>query len=145
MLSPLNSEATEIGELKQTMWSSSRDVRLQVHAEGHMTSFIVFLCFSVLKAYPHPHPHVPVHSYTSALYMHICSSKYYKTKTCLILALWIIRISIFWCPIFIFFGWCSIRIITKLSNSEQSSKGKVKTHKYINRQNQSTSGILWKS
>ena len=31
-----------------------------------------------------------------------------------------------------------IRVITKLPNSEQSSKGKVKTHKYINRQNQST-------
>jgi hypothetical protein len=27
-----------------------------------------------------------------------------------------------------------IRVITKLPNSEQSSKGKVKTHKYINRQ-----------
>jgi hypothetical protein len=32
----------------------------------------------------------------------------------------------------------SIRVITKLPNSEQSYKGKVKTHKYINRQNQST-------
>ena len=31
-----------------------------------------------------------------------------------------------------------LRVITKLPNSEQSSKGKVKTHKYINRQNQST-------
>jgi hypothetical protein len=31
-----------------------------------------------------------------------------------------------------------IRVITKLPNSEQSNKGKVKTHKYINRQNQST-------
>ena len=31
-----------------------------------------------------------------------------------------------------------IRAITKLPNSEQSSKGKVKTHKYINRKNQST-------
>jgi hypothetical protein len=31
-----------------------------------------------------------------------------------------------------------IRIITKLPNSEQSYKGKVKTHKYIKRQNQST-------
>jgi hypothetical protein len=29
-------------------------------------------------------------------------------------------------------------------NSEQSSKGKVKTHKFINRQNQSTTGKLWK-
>ena len=29
-----------------------------------------------------------------------------------------------------------IRVITKLPNSEQSSKRKVKTHKYINRQNQ---------
>ena len=28
----------------------------------------------------------------------------------------------------------------KLPNSEQSYKGKVKTHKYINRQNQSTTG-----
>jgi hypothetical protein len=32
----------------------------------------------------------------------------------------------------------SIRVVTKLPNSEQSYKGKVKTHKYINRQNQST-------
>ena len=31
-----------------------------------------------------------------------------------------------------------IRVITKLPNSEQSYKGKVKTRKYINRQNQST-------
>jgi hypothetical protein len=33
-------------------------------------------------------------------------------------------------------------VITKLPNSEQSYKGKVKTHKYINRQNQSTTGKL---
>ena len=37
-----------------------------------------------------------------------------------------------------------IRVITKLPNFEQSSKGKVKTHKYINRQNQSTTGKLGK-
>jgi hypothetical protein len=37
-----------------------------------------------------------------------------------------------------------IRIITKLPNSEQSYKGKVKTHNYINRQNQSTTGKLCK-
>ena len=30
----------------------------------------------------------------------------------------------------------AIRVITKLPNSEQSSKGKVEIHKYINRQNQ---------
>ena len=35
-----------------------------------------------------------------------------------------------------------IRVITKLPNTEQSYKGKVKTHKYINRQNQSTTGKL---
>ena len=35
-----------------------------------------------------------------------------------------------------------IRVITKLPNSEQSYKGEVKTHKYINRQNQSTTGKL---
>jgi hypothetical protein len=35
-----------------------------------------------------------------------------------------------------------IRVITKLPNSEQSYKGKVKTHKYINRQSQSTTGKL---
>ena len=40
-------------------------------------------------------------------------------------------------------GW--IRVITKLPNSEQSYKRKVKTHKYINRQNQSTTWKLWKS
>jgi hypothetical protein len=32
-----------------------------------------------------------------------------------------------------------------LSFCEQSNKGKVKTHNYINRQNQSTTGKLWKS
>jgi hypothetical protein len=31
---------------------------------------------------------------------------------------------------------------TKLPKSEQNYKGKVKTHKYINRQNQSTTGKL---
>jgi hypothetical protein len=35
-----------------------------------------------------------------------------------------------------------IGVITKLPNSEQYYKGKVKTHKYINRQNQSTTGKL---
>jgi hypothetical protein len=36
-----------------------------------------------------------------------------------------------------------IRVITKLPNSEQSYKGKVKNHKCINRENQSTTGKLW--
>ena len=36
----------------------------------------------------------------------------------------------------------TLRVITKLPNSEQSYKGKVKTHNYINRQNQSTTGKL---
>ena len=35
-----------------------------------------------------------------------------------------------------------IKVITKLPNSELSYKGKVKTHNYINRQNQSTTGKL---
>ena len=39
-------------------------------------------------------------------------------------------------------GLSKIRVITKLPNSEQSYKGKVKTHYYINRQNQSTTGKL---
>jgi hypothetical protein len=39
-------------------------------------------------------------------------------------------------------GIIRIRVITKLPNSEQSYKGKVKIHKYINRQNQSTTGKL---
>jgi hypothetical protein len=34
----------------------------------------------------------------------------------------------------------TIKVITKLPNSEQSYKGKVQTHNYINRQNQSTTG-----
>ena len=37
-----------------------------------------------------------------------------------------------------------IRVISKLPNSEQFYKGKVKTHNYINRQNQSTNGKQWK-
>jgi hypothetical protein len=36
----------------------------------------------------------------------------------------------------------SIKVITKLPNSKQSYKGKVKTHNYINRQNQSTTESL---
>ena len=36
----------------------------------------------------------------------------------------------------------TIKVITKLPNSEQSYKGKVQTHNYINRQNQSTTGKL---
>ena len=36
----------------------------------------------------------------------------------------------------------STRVITKLPNSEQSYKGKVKTHNYTNRQIQSTTGKL---
>jgi hypothetical protein len=32
----------------------------------------------------------------------------------------------------------TIKVITKFPNSEQSYKGKVKIHNYINRQNQST-------
>jgi len=38
-----------------------------------------------------------------------------------------------------------IRVITKLPNTEQSSKGKGKTHKSTNRQKQSTTGKLGKS
>jgi hypothetical protein len=37
-----------------------------------------------------------------------------------------------------------ISVITKLPNTEQSSKGKDKTHKSTNRQNQSTTGKLGK-
>ena len=36
-------------------------------------------------------------------------------------------------PVLVIFG-PYIRVITQLPNSEQSYKGKVKTHKYINRQ-----------
>ena len=41
-----------------------------------------------------------------------------------------------------FYDLKQIKVITKLPNSEQSYKGKVKTHNYINRQNQSTTGKL---
>jgi hypothetical protein len=39
---------------------------------------------------------------------------------------------------------CMYYLPLKLKRSLQSNKGKVKTHKYINRQNQSTTGKLWK-
>jgi hypothetical protein len=42
----------------------------------------------------------------------------------------------------IFTSLLQIKVITKLPNSEQSYKGKVQTHNYINRQNQSTTGKL---
>jgi hypothetical protein len=41
-------------------------------------------------------------------------------------------------------SWIVNKSNNKLPNSEQSYKGKVKTHRYINRQNQSTTGKLWK-
>jgi hypothetical protein len=44
------------------------------------------------------------------------------------------------CPLM--FHYLRIKVITKLPNSEQSYKGKVKTHNYIKRQNQSTTGKL---
>ena len=43
---------------------------------------------------------------------------------------------------FAIFYW--IRVITNLPNSKQSYKGKIKTRNYTNRQNQSTTGKLWK-
>jgi hypothetical protein len=39
------------------------------------------------------------------------------------------------CLTFFFSISIQIRVITKLPNSEQSYKGKIKTHNYINRQN----------
>jgi len=42
------------------------------------------------------------------------------------------------------FRYSAVRVITKLPNTEQSSKGKGKTHKSTNRQNQSTTGKLGK-
>ncbi len=41
----------------------------------------------------------------------------------------------------VFIAFVQIKVITKLPNSEQSYKGKVKTHNYINRQNQFGTGI----
>ena len=41
-------------------------------------------------------------------------------------------------------AWTNNKGNNKITNSVQSYKGKVKTHKYINRQNQSTTGKLWK-
>ena len=35
----------------------------------------------------------------------------------------------------------NIKVITKLPNSEQSYKGKVQTHNYINRQNENMSSF----
>ena len=49
-----------------------------------------------------------------------------------------------WYFLFFIFVLLWIRVITKLPNTEQSSKGKSKTHKSTNRQNQSTTGKLGK-
>ena len=50
----------------------------------------------------------------------------------------------FWYITINVFSYYCMRVIIKLPNSEKSYKEKVKTHKYINRQNQSTTGKLWK-
>ena len=67
----------------------------------------------------------------------------------LILIVWLSELWFLWIYLVVFISWfCRFLRINKgnnkLSNSEQSSKGKVKTHKYINRQNQSTTEKLWK-
>ena len=64
--------------------------------------------------------------------------KLYLTLYCLF------RVIINVTDIFVVASQNEIRVKTKLPNSEQSYKGKVKTHKYINRQNQSTTGKLLK-
>jgi hypothetical protein len=46
--------------------------------------------------------------------------------------------------LFLYLNTVTVKVITKLPNSEQTYKGKVKTQNYINRQNQSTTGKLWK-
>ena len=102
------------------------------------------------------------------LYLYLVHTVYYRKKYIKSLpyndvSMFIIACLYFWCHIErlgIFKFWKQIstwkniwvkvnliewiRVITKLPNSEQSYKGKVKTHKYINRQNQSTTGKLWK-
>ena len=64
--------------------------------------------------------------------------KLYLTLYCLF------RVIINVTDIFVVASQNEIRVKTKLPNSEQSYKGKVKTYKYINRQNQSTTGKLLK-
>ena len=59
-----------------------------------------------------------------------CVSHNYTQRDLLLLLLPIWKI---WKKIVKRYG---IKVITKLPNSEQSYKGKVKTHNYINRQNQ---------
>ena len=56
--------------------------------------------------------------------------------------IWTAEISVAFQIIICLYMYVTIRVITKLPNFEQSYKGKVKTHKYINRQNQSTTGKL---
>jgi hypothetical protein len=46
-------------------------------------------------------------------------------------------------PLYIVGSNVTIRVITKLPNSEQSYKGKVKTHNYINRQNGDCRHVLY--
>ena len=70
---------------------------------------------------------------TSQVVLNFCRTVYIALLS-LIVKKWSLHIS---------YNMKNIRVITKLPNSEQSYKGKVKTHKYINRQNQSTTGKLW--
>ena len=71
-------------------------------------------------------------------------------KTCVIFLLWTVGMLHIYVYVYCFYAYdiaCQnfthiIKVITKLPNSEQSYKGKVQTHNYINRQNQSTTGKL---
>ena len=64
-----------------------------------------------------------------------CNALQMVVTECNALQIGIFHLSMYGCNM-------NIRVITKLPNSEQSYKGKVKTHKYINRQNQSITGKL---
>lgn len=69
-----------------------------------------FLCLSVLKVAPPPPP----------TFRSTPTPQHCKTKTCLTLALWIIRISIFWCPIFFFWMVLNIRWLILITGSYQT-------------------------
>ena len=76
-----------------------------------------------------------------------CRKRFCFSKMALFIHIYINILSLKYCLTFVFLS--NLNEINhlnkgnnKLPNSEQSYKGKVKTHNYINRQNQSTTGKL---
>jgi hypothetical protein len=133
-----------VSEEKIKMWKVSRWQTTEGGCHVMVKASIAFrkLCFNIISYYVSPADSMFFTSMSSNSYILLILPSTHWWLNCSTFAL---QSSEIWPKVALFKALpMSIRVMTKLPNSEQSYKGKVKTHNYINRQNQSTTGKLWK-